>query len=159
MRDLRAAVGLVLAFCLAGMAGAEECAPDRVDIRQGGTVARFTVEVVDTPASRAQGLMHRESLGMFAGMLFIYERPQPVAFWMKNTLIPLDMLFIDETGLVRNIKHMATPLNTDPIPGGDGILEVLEINGGLAADLGLDIGAEVRHPSFAPETAAWPCGE
>lgn len=153
---MKEAAGALLALCFAGTAWAE-CAPDRVDIRHNGATVRFTVEVVDTPASRAQGLMHRESLGQFAGMLFIYEHPQTVAFWMQNTLIPLDMLFIDETGIVRNIKHMATPLSTEHIPGGDDILEVLEINGGLAADLGLDIGAEVRHPSFDTQSAAWAC--
>jgi hypothetical protein len=66
-----------------------ECAPDKIDIRSDNSTVRFSTEVVDSPESRALGLMNRESLGMFAGMLFVYPNPQPMRFWMRNTLIPL----------------------------------------------------------------------
>ena len=112
---------------------------------------------MDTAEGRAQGLMNRESLGRFSGMLFVYDTPQPVAFWMENTLIPLDMLFFDETGALRRIHENAVPLDRTPIPGGDDIRFVLEINGGLARTLGIEEGAELRHPAIDQTLAAWPC--
>ncbi len=146
-----------LALVLAGAEGAlaQACLPGVADVRDADSSARFQVEVVDTPEERAQGLMFRESLPRFGGMLFVYEEPQPVAFWMRNTLIPLDMLFFDDQGRLVSIKHEAQPLDETPVPGGDGIRYVLEINGGMAAELGIDLGAELRHP--AVEGAAWPC--
>lgn len=100
--------------------------------------------------------MFRESLGRYAGMLFIYERPIAAAFWMKNTLIPLDMIFVGPKGIVQKVHANAVPGSLETIPGGDNILAVLEINGGLAARLGIRTGAQMRHPAFGPD-AAWPC--
>ena len=77
------------------------CRVDQVELRlPSGGMARFAVEVADDGAERAQGLMHRETLAMSAGMLFVYERPQRAGFWMKNTLVPLDMVFADPSGTV-----------------------------------------------------------
>jgi uncharacterized membrane protein (UPF0127 family) len=101
--------------------------------------------------------MHRESLPRSSGMLFVYEEPGSPAFWMRNTLIPLDMLFIDAEGRVAHIHENAVPHDETPIPGGDGILMVLEINGGLARQLGVTEGSEMRHPALDPARAAWPC--
>jgi uncharacterized membrane protein (UPF0127 family) len=134
---------------------AADCAPDQVDIRDPDAALRFHVEVMDTAGERAQGLMHRESLPRFSGMLFVYDRPQPVAFWMKNTLIPLDMLFFDGEGRLVRVKSAAQPHDETPVVGGDSIQYVLEINGGLAAELGIDLGAELRHPAVAGGT--WSC--
>ncbi len=145
---------LVFAF---GAAVQAACAPDTVSLRQDGVAVDVTVEVVDTPASRAQGLMHRESLPTFGGMLFVYERPQPVAFWMKNTLIPLDMIFADAGGAVQRIHANAVPHDLTAIPGGDAIQYVLEVNAGFAAMLGLGPGAEMRHPAIDQTRATWPC--
>lgn len=147
--------GAALLWAAAAMA--DTCAPGTLDLRDPDTALRFSVEVMDTEAGRAQGLMNRESLPKFSGMLFVYPEPGPVAFWMKNTLIPLDMLFFDETGTLVNIHENARPLDETPIPGGTDILYVLEINGGLAAELGIDLGAELRHPALDQEIAAWPC--
>ena len=113
--------------------------------------------MVDDAGERAQGLMNRESLPRFSGMLFVYERPQPVAFWMKNTLIPLDMLFFDAEGRLTRIKSQARPLDETPVAGGDSVQYVLEINGGLAETLGIELGAELRHPAVTG--AAWSCAE
>jgi len=90
-------------------------------------------------------------------MLFIYNRPTSLSFWMRNTLIELDMLFVDATGVIRNIHERAIPLDETPIFGGDGLTHVLEINGGLARTLGIKVGDQLRHPSFEQSTAAWPC--
>ena len=89
-------------------------------------------------------------------MLFVYERPQVVSFWMRNTLIPLDMIFMDETGRVARIHENAVPLDETGIEGGDGIQFVLEINGGLAGQLGIVEGSQLRHPSIG-NNAAWAC--
>ena len=150
-----------VAVCLlwAAAAVADTCAPSTLDLRDADTSLRFAVEVMDTESGRAQGLMNRESLPKFSGMLFVYPEPGPVAFWMKNTLIPLDMLFFDETGTLVNIHENARPLDETPIPGGNDILYVLEINGGLATQLGIDIGAELRHPALDQDNAAWSCVE
>jgi uncharacterized membrane protein (UPF0127 family) len=142
-----------------GAAVAEECAPGVLDLRDPDSTLRFEVEVVDSDEGRARGLMFRESLPRFGGMLFVYPQPGPVAFWMRNTLIPLDMLFFDKTGRLETIHENAVPLDETPIPGGNDILYVLEVNGGTVASLGIDLGAELRHPAVDPELAAWPCGE
>jgi len=118
--------------------------------------ARFNVEIADDPDSQAQGLMHRPSMASSAGMLFVYDRPQSLSFWMRNTLIELDMLFIEPDGTVARIHHRAQPLDETTIQGGDGLLAVLEINGGLAERLGIVAGTQVQHPAFGAN-AAWPC--
>ncbi|MEO1000789.1 MAG: DUF192 domain-containing protein [Pseudomonadota bacterium] len=158
MARTASARGALAALTLLFAAPALACEEDAVTLRQNGAEIRFAVEIADDPLERAEGLMHRESLPRFSGMLFIYEAPRSASFWMKNTLIPLDMLFLDATGTVRHLHENAVPLDETPIPGGDNILAVLEINGGLARQLGLGPGAEMRHPAFDPATAAWPCG-
>lgn len=132
------------------------CSDTRIDLRGDWGQARFTVEIADDPAERSQGLMNRESMARSTGMLFVYDRPQRVAFWMRNTLIPLDMIFIDATGTVAHIHENAIPLDETAIPGGDDIQYVLEINAGLSERLGIDEGSQVRHPSIE-ENAVWSC--
>ena len=150
-------LGAVLGTAL-GVSGAyAACDPGVIDVRNENASARFTIEIADDPAEQAQGLMFVEELPQFSGMLFINEAPRRTAFWMKNTLIPLDMLFIDATGRVQTLHENATPLSEETIDGGEDILAVLEINGGLSKKLGIREGAEVRHPSFDAATAAWPC--
>lgn len=133
------------------------CAPGVVDIRGDFGQARFSVELADTGAERARGLMFRDSLPRSAGMLFVYETPQQASFWMKNTLIPLDMIFADASGRVTRVHSNATPQDLTPIDGGEGVAAVLEINGGLAQKLGIGPGAELRHPAIDARVAAWPC--
>ncbi len=141
-----------------GAALAAECREDQVHLRGDWGQARFTIELADDDEERAQGLMGRESMARSAGMLFVYPRPRLAGFWMKNTLIPLDMIFMDSTGTVTHVHHEAVPLDERPIIGEDNILAVLEINGGLARQMGIGEGTQMRHPAFAPEQAAWPCG-
>lgn len=154
LRAILGATALVLS--LVGQAAAE-CAPDRVDLRGTWGQARFTAEVVDTPETRSQGLMFRESLPRSAGMLFIYEAPTTASFWMRNTLIPLDMIFVAPDGRVSHVHHNAVPLDETPIPGGENVLMVLEINGGMAERFGITPGSELRHPRLNQDSALWPC--
>ena len=141
----------------AGPVWAGQCRDDLALFRFPGGQAQFSVEIADDTAERAQGLMHRAALPASAGMLFIYDQPQPAAFWMKNTLLPLDMIFIDAAGRVTRVHENAKPLDETPIPGGDGVLMVLEINGGLARRIGIAPGAELAHPRLAQATAAFSC--
>ncbi|WP_045389396.1 DUF192 domain-containing protein [Falsirhodobacter sp. alg1] len=137
--------------------GHAACRADQVEFRTPSGTVRFTVEVADDAAERARGLMNRESLPSSSGMLFVYEHPQAASFWMKNTLIPLDMIFMDQAGVVKTVHANAVPHDETAIPGGDNILSVVEINGGLAARLGITPGSVMRHPSVPEKNAAWPC--
>ncbi|MEX0970246.1 MAG: DUF192 domain-containing protein [Paracoccaceae bacterium] len=149
---------LALIFALASSAVAQSCDPLILSARGQGVEARFDVEVVETPQDKARGLMFRESLPMFSGMLFVYDRPQRVSFWMRNTLIPLDMVFIGADGVVLNVHANAQPLDETGIPGGsDDIQYVLEVNGGLARMLNIVPGVVIQHPAIDSTLAAWPC--
>ena len=143
------------AVALCGGAAAE-CRPDRVTVSgEFGEVA-FRVAVADDPAERSRGLMFVEAMPVFDGMLFVYEEPGPASFWMENTLIPLDMLFAGPDGVVTRVHEKAVPRDRTPIPGGEGVQFVLEINGGLAERLGLAAGDVLQHPAIGPD-AARPC--
>ena len=156
MRTRRLASLLLLA--LPGSAWAEAaCTPDRLDLRWDGGRESFAVEVADEGGERSQGLMFRPELAPASGMLFVYDAPRHVQFWMKNTLIPLDMLFFDAEGRLVSVHENAVPGDLTPIPGGEAIQYVLEINGGAARRLGIAPGAELRHPALDRATAAWPC--
>ena len=148
--------GLLLE-ALAQPVHAGECALGKVELRGAWGQAQFNVEIADSAAERQKGLMFRESLPRSAGMLFRYDAPQVASFWMKNTLIPLDMLFADETGRVRVVHSNATPGDRTSIKGGPGILLVLEINGGLAKRLGITEGSQMRTPLLNQGAALWPC--
>jgi uncharacterized membrane protein (UPF0127 family) len=152
------AVCLVLGLALAPAPALADaaCSTGRVDLRWPGGSESFAVEVADDAPERSRGLMFRESLDPAAGMLFVYDAPRRASFWMKNTLIPLDMIFADATGRVTRVHSNAIPGDTTPIDGGDGVAFVLEINGGLAARLGIVPGAELRHPAVGA-AAVWPC--
>ncbi|MEL6521417.1 MAG: DUF192 domain-containing protein [Pseudomonadota bacterium] len=134
------------------------CTEDLVSLRGDWGNARFSVEIADDAAERSRGLMFREAMPRSAGMLFLYERPQRVSFWMKNTLIPLDMIFLDETGTVKRVHSNAIPGDLTSIPGGDNIIAVLEINGGLSETFGINEGSQMQHPFFAANPV-WPCEE
>lgn len=108
----------------------------------------FSVEVAETAAQRQQGLQHRKNLAASAGMLFDYKRVQPVAMWMKNTLIPLDMLFIDGAGRIVNVARDTEPMSLATIPSAAPVLAVLEVNAGTARRLGIQPGDRVLHAIF-----------
>jgi hypothetical protein len=108
----------------------------------------FKVEVADTDESRERGLMFRKSLGPDEGMLFDFKTPQPVAFWMKNTLIPLDMLFVGGDGHIIAIARQAPARSETPIPSGGDVLGVVELRGGRAAEIGAQVGDVVENEIF-----------
>ncbi len=108
----------------------------------------FQVEVMRTPEQRARGLMHRRHMPADRGMLFDFARVEPVAMWMENTYIPLDMLFIRADGSIARIAENTEPLSQRTIPSGEPVLSVLEINGGASKTLGIKPGDRVEHPLF-----------
>lgn len=146
----------VAALPLAPSAQAAPCREDQVDLRGPDGSARFVVEIADDPDERAKGLMFREEMAASHGMLFLFDPPQPVAFWMRNTPLPLDLVFLDAAGRVLNVIANATPFSEDHLPSEGETRAVLEINGGLAAHYGIGKGAVARHPGFGP-AADWPC--
>jgi uncharacterized membrane protein (UPF0127 family) len=115
-------------------------------IRSGSKLHRFTVEVARTGEEQATGLMNRQSLAPDRGMIFPYDPPQQAAFWMKNTLIPLDMIFIRADGSIARIAANTVPLSLDPVPAGEPVAAVLEIAGGRSAELGIQSGDRVDWP-------------
>lgn len=138
-----------------GEAAADELSPaglplDEVAVTTvAGETFRFTVELALTPAHQQRGLMFREEMADDAGMLFLFDPVRPVSFWMRNTLIPLDMLFIAPDGTILNIEAEAEPETETRRPSAGPVRGVLEINGGLAAALGIAAGDRVLHDAFA----------
>lgn len=106
----------------------------------------FSVEVVDTPETRSRGLMFRQELADDAGMLFDFEEEREVSFWMMNTFIPLDMIFIGADGVVKTIHVNARPQDPTSIPSQVPVQFVLEIPGGRTEEIGLEPGDTVEHP-------------
>ena len=107
--------------------------------------ATFCVELATTYSERQQGLMFRKDMGFNEGMMFVYDKPQSVSFWMKNTSIPLDIIFADGSGTVTKIFKNAVPFSTVSIFGGEQVQYVLEINAGLSKSLGIKVGNFLQH--------------
>lgn len=142
-----AAAGLVAA----GAVAATSFAVSRLTIESARGRFVFTVEVANTWAQRMQGLQYRRALAPGTGMLFDFRAPQPVSMWMKNTYVSLDMIFIDEAGIVFSIAERTKPLSLAPISSGGDVLAVLEVPAGTADSLGLRPGDRVHHPMFQAE--------
>jgi uncharacterized protein len=154
LKPSRALLAVALAAIPAGCGAEPERAappaatPSRLEIipltiRSGSGDHRFSVEVARSPQEQAQGLMFRERLAPDAGMLFPFPAPRPASFWMKNTLIPLDMLFIRADGTIARIAAKTVPHSLDPVGVDEPVVAVLEIAGGRAAALGLSEGDRV----------------
>jgi len=109
---------------------------------------RFVVELAETPGQMEQGLMFRRSLAPDAGMLFDFKQPTVATMWMHNTLIPLDMLFVDRQGLIVNIAQRAVPESDQTIAAVAPVRVVIELNGGTAERLGIKPGDHVLYPIF-----------
>ncbi|MGB0412621.1 MAG: DUF192 domain-containing protein [Pikeienuella sp.] len=150
-------VGLCLLVVSASGGGAEpdDCRPDRIDFQTESGVHSYRIEVVDTYETRAQGLMHRTDLAADQGMLFVYQRAGQVAFWMKDTPLPLDIIFINSRGIVCSIAAHTTPFSLENIPSRCAAQTVLEVNAGQAAVDGIRVGAPARHEAISKPV--WGC--
>lgn len=146
MRALFPALALMLAVPLAGCSGgdaAAETSSTAVTVKMADKAHVFNVEVARTPEAQEKGLMFRTSLPADGGMLFPFAKPKYASFWMKNTLIPLDMIFIRTDGSIDRIAENTIPENLEPVVSGGEVSAVLELAGGTAARLGIDESATV----------------
>jgi len=152
-RRLVLAAGLVL---LAAAALAQGAPPSELQgfettalsIRTAAGEHRFTVELARSPRQQSQGLMFRRRLAADAGMLFLHPVPRRATMWMKNTFIPLDMLFVAADGRITQIVERTTPHSLEVIASDRPVSAVLELNAGTAARLGIRIGDRLVHPAF-----------
>lgn len=157
--------GLALACWGSAVAAADPlCQMDAVMFQTPAGPVSVSVEIADDEAERARGLMYRRDLPQGNGMLFIYDNPRAVSFWMRNTYIPLDLVFLDQGGIIRHIHRNAVPLDETPIPGaaaGDPDPQrqmILEVATGEVDRLGLAVGQPMAHPRLHQDLAALPCG-
>lgn len=117
-------------------------------VTKEGRRYQLDVEVADTERTRQKGLMHREKLDVNSGMLFLFKGEQRLSFWMKNTLIPLDIIFVRQDGLIDHIHSNARPLDETRVTSRRDAMAVLEINGGQADSWGIKEGDIIHHPAF-----------
>lgn len=137
-----AALSIVFVVPDAALLAAEPLREELVVASKNGPHV-FRVEVADDARERQIGLMYRRTMAADEGMLFDFQSDQPVSFWMANTYISLDMLFIESDGTVESIAERATPLSEKSIPSEGAVRYVLEINGGLSDTLGIEPGDKV----------------
>ena len=138
--------GAVLLSGNPALAGTTAPSINEVTVVTAQAQHKFRVELAATEGTRRTGLMHRRALANEAGMLFIFPNSARHSFWMKNTLIPLDMLFIASDGRIVYVHHMAQPHSLTPIAPPQDARAILEINGGLSRRLGIAAGDQVLHP-------------
>ena len=131
-----------------GGSGEAAVETEQVTIDTANGPVRFTVEIADDEAERTRGLMFRESLADDRGMLFHFQEPEHASFWMRNTYISLDIIFIGVDGRILNIAERTTPYSEQGIPASGLTRGVLEIRGGLARERGIRAGDRVRHRIF-----------
>lgn len=148
MRALAATI-IVAFFVLLSPAPGSAVDLHSLEIVSKSGVHSFTVEIADNDATREKGLMFRRSLPEGSGMLFDFHQAQDVGFWMQNTYIPLDMIFIRADGRIHRISENTEPLSTKTIRAGAPVRAVLEVIGGTARKLGIAPGDRVAHPIFS----------
>ena len=145
---LAATVFALLCAFLASAPPARAQELEKLEFATRSGVHAFSVEVMRTPDQQARGLMFRRYMPDDRGMLFTFGRDEPVFMWMKNTYIPLDMVFIDRKGVVASIAADTEPFSERTIASGPPVWGVVELNAGAAARMGLAVGDKVRHPFF-----------
>jgi uncharacterized membrane protein (UPF0127 family) len=144
----RLAAGAGIALILLLPPGADAAGNGTLVLKTDSGPHSFTIEVATTNGERALGLMYRRALPADAGMLFLYDRPQPLTMWMRNTIIPLDMIFIGADGKVHRIESHTEPFSTQIISSDGDVKGVLEVNAGTAAAIGLKAGDQVVYPGL-----------
>jgi len=149
----RATIRLLVLLAISAFVAACSPSENKVTIHTAQGEFTFSVEIADTPEARRQGLMFRQELAPDAGMLFDFETERPASFWMQNTLIPLDIIFIAADGTVRNIAH-GRPQDPTSLPSDGPVRFVLEIAGGRGAEIGLDAGDTIDHPRVERERSS-----
>jgi uncharacterized membrane protein (UPF0127 family) len=151
MRTFHLLSALLILLLAAGTARSAELATfnrGEVTITTSAGPHKFAIELATNEVQREQGLMFRLKLPADAGMLFVYPEDQPVAIWMKNTYIPLDILFIEANGRIKNIRERAVPQSLETMPSDGPLRAVLELNGGTVARLGIKPGDRVEGSGF-----------
>ena len=123
--------------------------PDQLVIVTANGRFEFSVEIADTPERRSRGLMFREKMPVNSGMLFKFGRVEPIAMWMRNTPLSLDMIFINPDGTIHRIEHGTTPFSEQIISSGGPVSHVLEVNAGISKLLGIRAGDKIQHRSSA----------
>lgn len=113
-------------------------------VTSGAKTRAFTVELAQTSMQQAKGLMFRTELADNAGMVFPFPEPRIASFWMKNTVIPLDIIFVRANGTIESIAENTVPYSTTPVASGEPVVAVLELRGGLSAELGISAGDKVK---------------
>ncbi len=143
-------VAFILAFFISagGAAALETFEKSELVIVTSRGAQTFRVEIAKSRKQQAQGLMYRRKMAADAGMIFPYPTPRLVSFWMKNTFIPLDMIFIAADGRIESIQERTVPKSLAPVQSGVAVLAVLELNGGTSTRLGIKPGDMVRHAIF-----------
>ncbi len=137
------------AFLLVATAAAPRAAElETLVIESASGEHAFQVEIADDPRERERGLMFRREMADDRGMLFDFGSEQPTSFWMRNTYISLDMLFIKADGTIESIAERTTPLSERSVPSQGPVRYVLEINGGLSGKLGIEAGDRVTGPAM-----------
>jgi uncharacterized membrane protein (UPF0127 family) len=144
----RLAAGAGIALILLLPPGADAAGNGTLVLKTDSGPHSFTIEVATTNGERALGLMYRRALPADAGMLFLYDTPQPLTMWMRNTIIPLDMIFIGADGKVHRIESHTEPFSTQIISSDGDVKGVLEVNAGTAAAIGLKAGDQVVYPGL-----------
>ncbi len=138
---------VALALFVATTGARAEAALQRLEFVTESGSHVFKVELADTTEERAKGLMFRRAMPADQGMLFDFHTETPIMMWMKNTYIPLDMVFVSKHGVVTRIAADTTPMSEQVISGGQAYA-VIELNAGAAKKIGLKPGDAVRHPAF-----------
>ena len=146
---LRLSVALSIMFA-ASNAQAETPSNGVLEVRSDSTVHVFQIEIADEPEERSLGLMFRDALEDDAGMLFLYPTPRIASFWMKNTKISLDMLFFDTKGEIVTIAPNTTPFSLSSVQSDAPVIGVLEIDGGDAERLGIEVGDTIKWTETPP---------
>lgn len=147
---LAPAMILAVAFLFASLPERAEAAAQTLEFITSSGAHKFKVEVAETPEARAKGLMFRKSMPRDHGMLFDFATDTTVMMWMKNTYLPLDMVFVSRQGVVTHIAPDAVPMSEAIISSNGPVHAVIELNAGVAREIGLAPGDKVRHGAFQP---------